>query len=954
MVKKNFQDNSLLFSGNEFFVEELYEKFLKDPVNVDKSWRDFFISMGDNPEDGMRYVNRAAWTKKKSSIIGVVDKSEQQKSVPKPTVDNSYIEFNTRLLLEKYRSIGHLLSNLDPLGLEIRASKEELKLDLVTNGITKADLDKKVSLTDYKIFKQEMLISDFVKKLDEVYCADIGYEFAHIASQEQKNWLYNKVEESSYLSFSDKEKKKALQDLIEVEAFEQFIHTRFPGAKRFSVEGADTSIIAILEIIKIARKSSNVGEIIIGMSHRGRLNVLTKIMHKSYKEIFSEFHGVLPFAQADLFVSGDVKYHSGKSSKYSLDDDDSVLLSLTSNPSHLEAVNPVAQGKVRAKQDLIDDVSREKVMGLLIHGDAAFTGQGVVAEALSLGDLEGYDTGGTMHVIVNNQIGFTTLPKEARTSRYPTEFAKIIQAPVIHVNSDNPEAVLKVARIAEEFRHKFKKDVVIDIVAYRRYGHNEGDEPMFTQPKMYHKIKDQKTVACLYEDKLVAQNLIKREDAVEYRKSFVKNLDTAFEDAKKYKSTSADWLEGRWSDMRRYDRDNVPVQKTGVETKDLQEIGKALVSCPDNFNLNPKVQRLLATKQEMFKTGKGFDWATAEALAFGSLLTQDVMIRFSGQDVKRGTFSHRHAVFFDQNTQQEYIPVNNVKAKQKKLSIYNSNLSEYAVLGFEYGYSVVDPDVLTLWEAQFGDFSNGAQIIIDQFISSAEYKWLRMSGLVMLLPHGHEGQGPEHTSARLERYLQLCAEHNMQVVNCTTPANYFHVLRRQVIDRKYRKPLVVMSPKSLLRHKMAVSDLSEMSKDTTFKAIIVDDLKVAKKDIQKVVICSGKIYYDLIAEREAKNINNIAIIRVEQYYPFPDKELQIILKQYNKNAKFVWCQEEPRNMGAWSFVCHYLDDILKKIGTNGNMEYVGRIKSASPATGYLKVHLAEQQEILDNIFGNKK
>lgn len=945
-MRNNLKELSFLNGGNSIFVEELYAKFINDPNSVDKEWREYFSHMKAEDNFPNSAINFPSWQSDRPKIIGQRDEvisAEKSKQVSNKEVTNLSHLF--RHILSEFRSKGHLITNLDPLNLEQRNLKIESDLSLEGLGVSNSDAEKSVELgSEFAGFNNRKIL-DIYKDLRKIYCSTVSYEISHIACDAQKQWLFEQIENNQE-EINNSEKTKILQDLIEIEHFEQFLHSRFPGAKRFSVEGGESSIIAANEVIRVAREENDVEEYIIGMAHRGRLNTLTKIMQKPYKAVLSEFQGNVSKID-DIIYSGDVKYHLGKSSDIEFREGKKIHLSLTPNPSHLEAVNPVVQGKVRAKQDLKGDKDRIKIAGMLIHGDAAFAGQGVVAESLSIGDLEAYETGGSMHIVINNQIGFTTEPVDARKSRYPTEFAKIIQAPVIHVNADDVESVIKVARLAERFRRKFKKDIVIDIVCYRKYGHNEGDEPMFTNPIMYERIKNTKSVTEKYAENLIAGKVINSQQFQDMVKDFIAFLDKEYKEGKNYKQVKAEWLEGKWNNFEQYKKHHDKQATTGVDLKKLKDIGNQLTKVPEGFVLNSKIQRLLETKKEMFAKGKNFDWGTAEALAFGSLLTESYPIRMTGQDCKRGTFSHRHAVLFDQKNENEYIPLNHLSSGQAKLDIYNSNLSEFAVLGFEYGYSTVDPKHLTIWEAQFGDFANGAQIIIDQFISSAEFKWLRMSGLVMLLPHGYEGQGPEHSSARLERFLQLCAEGNMQVLNCTTPANYFHALRRQIIGRNYRKPLIVMSPKSLLRHKLAISNLEEMGPNTSFSKVYDHVGAVDKNKVKKILICSGKIYYDLMEKKEKIARDDVAIIRIEQYYPFPKEELSQILSKYNKSADIIWCQEEPKNMGAWKFICHEIEDVMVDLDFKASrIQYVGRVKSASTASGYLNMHNIEQENIV--------
>jgi 2-oxoglutarate dehydrogenase E1 component len=744
------------------------------------------------------------------------------------------------------------------------------------------------------------------------------------------------------MGYSTQDKKDIWKTLAEVESFEQFLQIKYPGTKRLSVQGGDSMLVGMESIINRAAKVG-VKEIIVGMPHRGRMNVLTTTMGKPYAELLSIFHGNLDFPEW-VESSGDVKYHLGTSSDRETPYG-KVHLSLLSNPSHLEAVNPVVAGKVRAKLDIAGDVQdKGSVMGVMLHGDAAFAGQGSVPEVLALSELRGYRTGGTIHLIVNNQIGFTTSPKYSRFTPYPTDVAKSVQAPIFHVNGDDPEAVAYVCGLAAEFRQEFKRDVVVDIFCYRKYGHNESDEPMFTQPLMYREIAKKPLPADIYSNRLIAEGTMSEDEVKKGFADFKAFFEKQYDIARDFKPNKADWLEGQWSGFEKPKGEH-PAGDTGVDVKKLKEVGLALAKEPP-IKANSKILRQLEAKKKMMETGEGIDWATGEALAYGTLLTEGHGVRLSGQDCGRGTFSQRHSVLVDQDTEERYVPLNNITSGQESYEVIDSSLSEFAILGFEYGYSLARPNFLTLWEGQFGDFANGAQVIIDQFISSAEAKWLRMSGLVMLLPHGYEGQGPEHSSARLERYLQSCAEDNWQVANCTTPANYFHILRRQ-LKRKFRKPLILMTPKSLLRHKLAVSKLADMAPGTHFQRIIPETEKLQKDDkIRRVVITSGKVYYDLFEARAAQKIDDVAIIRMEQYYPFPARELKAELARY-KNAEFVWCQEEPQNMGAWSFVVSRIEDVIESLGRSDRVRYAGRPEAASPAAGYLKIHEREQKQLVD-------
>ena len=687
-------------------------------------------------------------------------------------------------------------------------------------------------------------------------------------------------------------------------------------------------------------------EIAVGMAHRGRLNVLTNVLGKSFTAMFSEFKGVSSKPD-DVQGSGDVKYHMGTSSDRDFDGNN-IHLSLSPNPSHLEFVNPVVIGKVRAKQAMAKDDDRAEVMPMLLHGDAAFAGQGVVPETLMISDLPGYRVGGTMHIVINNQIGFTTRPKFSRSGPYCTDVAKMLAAPIFHVNGDDPESVVHVARMAIEFRQEFKKDVVIDMFCYRRNGHNEGDEPSFTQPIMYRQIKAQKTTCEKYADQLVAENVLTADEAKQIVDEFKNELESAFTASDSFKPNKADYLEGEWSGFK-VAPDGDRRGETAVKEVTLQKVGKALTTVPDDFKANSKIVRQLKAKAKMFETGVGFDWATGEAMALGSLVNQGFNVRLSGQDVGRGTFSQRHAKLYDQDTERKYTPLKYISEEQAGIEIHDSPLSELAVMGFEYGYALADPKTLVLWEGQFGDFVNGAQVIIDQFISSGETKWLRMCGLVLMLPHGMEGQGPEHSSARLERFLQASAEDNWQVVNCTTPANYYHVLRRQMC-RDYRKPLIIMTPKSLLRHKLCVSKMKEFAEGSSFHRVLWDDDHASlaqPKDMKRIVLCSGKVYYDLLEERRKRELKDVMILRLEQLYPFPDKNLVEEFAKY-PNAEVIWCQEETKNMGAWTFVDRRIEDVLTTAKHKASRPiYVGRAEAASPATGSLKIHTAEQAKLVD-------
>ena len=823
---------------------------------------------------------------------------------------------------------GHLEAELDPLGLDKRGHHPEL--DYRSYGFTEADLDRPIFINN--LFGRERAsLREIIAVLRETYCGRIGVEYMHIQDPAEKAWIQEKFEKpQNRPSLSAEEKKDILRRLTEAETFERFLDRRYTGTKRFGIEGGKSLMPALEEILRRGSRARHRARFVIGMPHRGRLNVLANFVGKPFAAIFSEFQGNSTNPE-HVHGSGDVKYHLGTSGDREVGGA-TVHLSLAANPSHLEAVDPVVLGKVRAKQLQRGDSERSQVASILMHGDAAFAGQGLVAEALELSDLVGYCTGGTIHVIVNNQIGFTTAPSAARSSPYPSDVAKGVQAPIFHVNGDHPEAVVEVARAAVEFRQQFKKDVVIDLFCYRRHGHNESDEPAFTQPLMYRTIARRPTTRQLYAGRLVEEGVLQPATPTRWPRNSSPPSKTQFEAAKSYRPNKADWLEGAWAGL-----DLAPTT-TAAARPALPPTGcarsaAALVTVPEGFRLNPKIARQLEAKRAAIEAGEGIDWATAEALAIGSLCAEGTHVRLSGQDIGRGTFSQRHAVLVDQETEERYVPINHVSPGQAPFEIIDSPLSEAAVVGFEYGYSLADPARLVLWEAQFGDFSNGAQVIIDQFMSSGEAKWLRMCGLVLLLPHGYEGQGPEHSSARIERYLQLCGEDNIQVCNLTSAANYFHALRRQ-IRRNFRKPLVVFTPKSLLRAKEVMSGLDDMAPGSTFHRVIGETEAIAADDqVRRVVLCTGKVYFDLAKARAASGDNRVVLVRVEQLYPFPFNTLAKVLGRY-RNAEVVWCQEEPQNMGAWTFVDRRLEQVLAGLDVAAKRpRFVGRAEAASPATG---------------------
>ena len=950
---------TFLSGANAEYISHLYTQYMRNKTGVDASWRQFFDGLNESEVSVLRELHGASWTPNDnrkeangfSPVSSVAPAPQAANDAPKASAGSdpqairqaALDSIRALMLIRAYRARGHLLADLDPLGLKEITHHPEL--DPAHYGFSSSDLDRPIFINGV-LGMETATIRQILDLLQATYCGKIGVEFMHLTDPEEKAWIQERIEAPrNQTDFTINGKRAILQRLIASECFEKFLHTKYVGTKRFGIDGGE-ALIPLMEQIMKRGGQMGLNEIVVGMAHRGRLNVLSNVMGKPFTAIFSEFQGQSS-VPSDVLGSGDVKYHLGTSSDRDFDGN-TIHLSLTANPSHLEFVNPVVIGKVRAKQIQKNDVENVQVMPILLHGDAAFAGQGIVAETLMISELPGYRVGGTMHIVINNQIGFTTTPKFGRSGPYCTDVAKMLAAPIFHVNGDDAEAVTHVARIATEFRQTFKKDVVIDMFCYRRFGHNEGDEPAFTQPLMYKAIKDHPSTREIYARQLVAENVITEDESKAMVDEFMKHLEEAFEATTSYKPNKADYLEGAWTGMKVASGDERRGE-THVTDADLQNLGKLLSNVPDGFTANPKIVRLLGQKAKMFEEGKGVDWATAEALAFGTLLQQDYAIRLSGQDVGRGTFSHRHAILYDQNTEEKYIALQNVKPDQKKFEVYDSPLSEMAVLGFEYGYTLADPKTLVLWEAQFGDFTNGAQVMIDQFISSGESKWLRMSGLVMILPHGMEGQGPEHSSARPERFLAACAEDNWQITNITTPANYFHALRRQMV-RDFRKPLVNMSPKSLLRHKLAVSDLEAFTGQTSFHRVLWDDDReqlVEPKKIKRVVLCTGKVYYDLLEARRAKEIKDVYLMRVEQLYPFPHKALVQDLKQF-ENAEVVWCQEESENMGYWQFVDRRIENVLIEVGNKAKRaHYVGRPASAAPATGLAKRHAAEQEKLID-------
>ncbi len=949
-------DLTFLSAANATFIAEMNAAWRRDPSAVDARWARYFEQLNALGDSSAEIDRGPSWARNASRIVGATDPADSINAVAaghaagrRMNADDmraaTLDSLRAVMLIRAYRIRGHLIANLDPLSLENKLLHPEL--DPATYGFTDEDWDRPIFI-NYVLGLETATLREIVETLRRTYCGTIGVEFMHIQDPAQKAWIQERIEAiGNRTDFTKRGKKAIYERLVDAEEFEKYLHKKYTGTKRFGMDGAEAMIPAIEQILKRGSQLG-LGEIVVGMAHRGRLNMLHNVFGKPFRAIISEFLGN-PANPEDAGGSGDVKYHMGASSDREFDGK-IVHLSLAPNPSHLEIVDPVVVGRVRAKQQQRDDIERREVVGILLHGDAAFAGQGVVGETFAFSALRGYRTGGTIHIIVNNQIGFTTSPHYSRSSPYPTDVAKMVMAPIFHVNGDDPEAVVHAARIAIEFRQAFGTDVVLDMFCYRRFGHNEGDEPMFTQPLMYKTIGKHPTTRTIYADKLVAEGIMSKDEAQAVVDERIAYLDAEFEAGTSYRPNKADWLEGSWSGMRAAHGVERRGQ-TAVDLDTLRQIGETMTTVPDHMTLNPKLTRIVEARADRIKEGKGLDWATAEHLAFGSLLLEGNMVRLSGQDSCRGTFSQRHAVLVDQATEERYAPLAHLAPDQAIFEVIDSPLSEASVMGFEYGFSQVEPNALVMWEAQFGDFANGAQVVIDQFISSGEAKWLRMNALVLLLPHGYEGQGPEHSSARLERYLQLCAEDNMQVVNCTTPANYFHVLRRQ-LRRDFRKPLVIMTPKSLLRHKACVSSLDDMGPGTTFHRVLDErDTKVKSGKAKRIVMCSGKVYYDLAAARDEANLWDVEIIRVEQLYPFPSRAVTEVLEQ-TPNATMVWCQEEPRNMGGWTFVRDFIEEAMQTAGAKQQrLIYAGRDAAASPATGTLGRHKREQAHLVEDALG---
>lgn len=900
---------SYLGNADPSAIEGLYNQYLKNPEAVDAGWRDFF--------KGFDFARS----------------SYEQSATPK-VPENVLKEFSVISLINGYRTRGHLFTKTNP----VRERRKYYPTNDIENfGLSADDLDK-VFVAGNEIGIGPSKLKDILAHLEATYCQSVGAEYKYIRNPEVISWLEKRMEGCRNMPvFSIDEKRRILEKLNEAQAFENFLHVKFAGQKRFSLEGAETLIPALDAVIDSGAEAG-IKEFVIGMAHRGRLNVLANVLNKTYEDIFTEFEGK---EFEDNAFDGDVKYHLGFSADVQTQHGKKVHLSLTPNPSHLEAVDPVVQGIVRAKIDNTEGGTIDHIAPVLIHGDAAVAAQGVVYEVIQMSQLKGYATGGTVHIVINNQIGFTTNYIDARSSTYCTDVAKVTLSPVFHVNGDDVEAVVYTIRLAMEYRQKFHRDVFIDLLCYRKYGHNEGDEPRFTQPLLYKAIASHPNPREIYNQKLLSQGDIEANLAKEMEQAFKSMLQESLDIAKtKEKTRFIKQSEGNWTGLQfMKPGENITSPDTGPGLEVLQKIGAQITSLPADKNFFSKTKRLFADRKQMIADGKTIDWAMAELLAYGTLLNEGFPVRLSGQDVERGTFSHRHAMLRVEDSEEYFCPLNTISKKQAPFYIYNSLLSEYAVLGFEYGYGLTAPGTLVIWEAQFGDFANGAQIIIDQYLSSAEDKWKRMNGLVMLLPHGYEGQGAEHSSARLERFLALCAENNMQVANCTTPAQFFHMLRRQ-LHRKYRKPLVVMTPKSLLRHPQCVSPLADLATGG-FKEVLADK-SVNASAVTRVALCSGKIYYDLNAFRQTEKQSDVAIVRIEQLYPFPEKQINEILDSFPGLKEVIWVQEEPENMGAWNYILRMM--------RSKNIQLISRPESASPATGSHEQHEKEQQEIIHSVF----
>lgn len=928
---KSWLASSYLSGNNASYIEELYEDYLKDPESVDPHWRDFFKNL---PRvNGLEAdVSHAAVRDYFSHLV-------RQPQAPVAISADALMErkqAEVENLIDAYRTYGHLAAHLDPLGSSRPGAPE---LALTYQNLSTGDLDKQFRVPDL-MGTPTASLRDILARLQKIYCGSMGIEYKYIVNQDEVRWIQERIEKNyPQLNFSIDEKKQILKQLISADGLEKYLGAKYVGQKRFSLEGGDT-LIPVLQRIVNQGSVEGLQAAVLCMAHRGRLNVLLNVLGQSPEELFQEFEGRKNYGM----TSGDVKYHLGFSADVKTSNG-AVHLSLVFNPSHLEIISPVSMGSVRARQDRRDDVKRTNIMSIQMHGDASFSGQGVVMETLNLSQTRAYGIGGSVHIVINNQIGFTTSdPRDARSSLYCTDIAKMIAAPVFHVNADDPETAVFLAQLALDYRMTFHKDVVIDLVCYRRLGHNEADEPAATQPLMYQKIRAHATPAEIYAQRLIAENICTQQDVDAMVKDYQTLLDKGQQVVSTVRGGLAEENAANWTAYIGQEWNKVV--NTGISWNELKKITAALDNLPKGFELQRQVGHLLAARTKMHHGEQPLDWGDAETIAYASLLVEGYPVRISGQDTQRGTFAHRHAVLHDQATGEEYIPLQHIDKKQARFEIYDSLLSEAAALGFEYGYAATDPKTLVIWEAQFGDFANGAQVIIDQFISSGEQKWQRLSGVTLFLPHGYEGQGPEHSSARLERYLQLCAENNLQVCVPTTPAQIFHLLRRQVL-RPYRKPLIVMTPKSILRHKLAVSSLEDLVSGK-FQLVIseVDDIKPVK--IKRIILCSGKVYYDLLTKRRDSKRDDVAIIRIEQLYPFPFDEVKAELTKYKNAKEVIWCQEEPKNQGAWYYIQHNIRECLRK---DQILNYAGRKASAAPAVGYPTLHQKQQAELVNEALG---
>ena len=920
--------SSALGGANQSYIEDLYERYLEDPKSVDASWQAIFETLPkstapEQPHSTVRDYFRRLARENHGQSVTVIDPEASAKLV-------KVLQF-----INAYRSRGYIEATLDPLNYYRWKTSSVPELDYHQHGLTDADLDESFNI-DYAVYgKESMKLRDLARDLKATYCGNIGLEFMHIHDMEQRNWLQSKQEKwIEQPLFSKDEKINLLKELTAADGLERYLGAKFPGAKRFSLEGSDAFIPMMKEIIRHASRNG-MDDVVLGMAHRGRLNMLVNVFGKRPSELFDEFAG----KHADNKRTGDVKYHQGFSSDFAVDDK-KVHLTLAFNPSHLEIVSPVVIGSVRARQTRKQDKEHNKVLAITVHGDSAVTGQGIVQETLNMSNARGYKVGGTIRIVINNQIGFTTSnPNDTRSTEFCTDIAKMIQAPIIHVNGDDPEAVAFAARMAVEYRAVFKRDIFIDLISYRRHGHNEADEPLATQPMMYGIIKKHPTPPKVYANRLIQEGVITEEDATEISNLYRDALDNGecvVPEWRPMDMAKVDWLQYLNYDWTTPYESHFPIKR-------FKTLAKRVSQYPDYVQPHPRVEKIYADRMEMAKGKKPLDWGMAETMAYASLLDEGTHVRLSGEDAGRGTFFHRHAVVHNQKDGTGYVPLTQLHANQGRFEVWDSVLTEEGVLAFEYGYATTDPKTLTIWEAQFGDFANGAQIVIDQFISSGEQKWGRMCGLVMLLPHGYEGQGPEHSSARLERYLQLCAEQNMQVCIPSTPAQVYHMLRRQAI-RKMRRPLIGISPKSLLRHPLAVSSMEELV-NGTFQTVIGEIDELDPKKVKRVVMCAGKVYYDLLEQRRKNGQTNVAIIRIEQLYPFPHEDVKAVLARYAHVKDVVWCQEEPLNQGAWYSSKHNFEAVIP---TKAKLTYAGRPASASPAVGYLSLHTKQQQQLVED------